>query len=110
MAASVDEQTKIGLYQLNTMKNQLTLVKEFKKAVSTDVRTMNNSITRLATSMSKSFSLSSLGSKIGDIFNRGFKTLSNPFKGLGNKIGSAFTGLKSKFANFKPFEGLKETS
>lgn len=108
MAASVDEQTKIGLHQLNTMQNQLTLVKEFKKAVSTDIRGMNNSITRLATSMSKSFSLSSLGSKIGDIFNRGFKTLSNPFKGLGNKIGSAFTGLKAKFANFKPFEGLKE--
>ena len=36
MAASVDEQTKIGLHQLNTMQNQLTLVKEFKKAVSTD--------------------------------------------------------------------------
>lgn len=108
MAASVDEQTKIGLHQLNTMQNQLTLVKEFKKAVSTDIRGMNNSITRLATSMSKSFSLSSLGSKIGDIFNRGFKTLSNPFKGLGNKIGSAFTGLKAKFANFRPFEGLKE--
>ena len=51
MAASVDEQTKIGLHQLNVQQNQLTLVKEFKKAVATDIKSMNNSITHLSSSL-----------------------------------------------------------
>ena len=108
MAASVDETTKIGLHQLNVQQNQLALVKEFKKAVSTDIKSMNNSITHLSSSMSKSFSLKSLGSKIGDVFNKGFKSFSNPLKGLGTKIGTAFSSIGAKFANFKPFESLKE--
>lgn len=108
MAASVDETTKIGLHQLNVQQNQLALVKEFKKAVATDIKSMNNSITHLSSSMSKSFSLKSLGSKIGDVFNKGFKSFSNPLKGLGTKIGTAFSSIGAKFANFKPFESLKE--
>ena len=104
---SVDENIKIQFHQLQSMNNQLAVVKEFKKSVSAEVKTVNHSIGVLGKSLSKSFSLKSLGNKISDTFNKGLKHLSNPFKSLGSKLSSAFSGLKTKITSFKPIESIK---
>ena len=105
---SVDENIKIQLHQLQSMNNQLAVVKEFKKSVSAGIKTVTNSIGVLGKSLSKSFSLKSLGSKISDTFNKGLKHLSTPFKSLGSKLSSAFSGLKTKISNFKPIQAIKD--
>ena len=105
---SVDENIKIQFHQLQSMNNQLAVVKEFKKSVSAEMKTVTHSIGSLGKSFSKSFSLKSLGSKISDTFNKGLKHLSTPFKSLGSKLSSAFSGLKAKISNFKPIQAIKD--
>lgn len=105
---SVDENIKIQFHQLQSMNNQLAVVKEFKKSVSAEMKNVTHSIGVLGKSLSKSFSLKSLGSKISDTFNKGLKHLSTPFKSLGSKLSSAFSGLKAKISNFKPIQAIKD--
>lgn len=105
---SVDENIKIQFHQLQSMNNQLAVVKEFKKSVSAEMKNVTHSIGSLGKSLSKSFSLKSLGSKISDTFNKGLKHLSTPFKSLGSKLSSAFSGLKAKISNFKPIQAIKD--
>ena len=52
--------------------------------------------------------MSSLGNKIGDTFNKGFKNFTAPFKALGSNISAAFSGLKTKIANLNPIAAVKE--
>jgi phage-related protein len=104
--ASVDENVKVNLLQLQTMKSQLDVVKEFKNSVHDDIKTVSSSMAGLGKGFSGLFSLKSLGSKLGNIFSKGIKKLTTPFKNLGSKISSAFGGLKSKLAGLNPLKGL----
>ena len=103
------------------------VVTQFKNNADKNMKDLNNGLSHLGNNLAKSFSLNSLGSKIGDTLNRGFKTitspfanlgnkisntfssglkiLTNPFKSLGDKIGGAFQGLKDKFK--KPVTAVK---
>jgi phage-related protein len=67
-----------------------------------------SALSHLGSSLSKSFSLSSLGNKIGDTFNKGFKNFTAPFKALGSNISAAFSGLKTKIANLNPIAAVRE--
>lgn len=105
---SVDENIKIQFLQLQSINNQLAVVKEFKKSVETDFKTVEKNIGNFGKSISKTFSLSSLGNKIGDTFNKGFKSLTKPFESLGSKIGGVFSGVRSKLASFNPLGAIKD--
>lgn len=105
--ASVDDNIKVNLHQLQTMKSQLDVVKEFKKSVNTGMKDLDSSMKGFGKSFSKSFSLKSLGSKISDTFSKGIKGLTTPFNNLGGKISGAFSGLKSKIMSFSPLSMMK---
>ena len=105
--ASVDDNIKVNLHQLQTMKSQLDVVKEFKSSVNTGMKDLGSSMKGFGKSFSKSFSLKSLGSKISDTFSKGIKGLTTPFKNLGGKISGAFSGLKSKIMSFSPIAAMK---
>lgn len=105
--ASVDENIKVNMYQLQTMKSQLDVVKEFKSSVDGGMKDLGSSMKGFGKSFSKSFSLKSLGSKISDTFSKGIKGLTTPFKNLGGKISGAFSGLKSKIMSFSPIAAMK---
>ena len=105
--ASVDDNIKVNLHQLQTMKSQLDVVKEFKKNVNSGMKDLGSSMKGFGKSFSKSFSLKSLGSKISDTFSKGIKGLTSPFKKLGGKISGAFSGLKSKIMSFSPIAAMK---
>ena len=105
--ASVDDNIKVNLHQLQTMKSQLDVVKEFKKSVNSGMKDLGSSMKGFGKSFSKSFSLKSLGSKISDTFSKGIKGLTTPFKNLGGKISGAFSGLKSKIMSFSPIAAMK---
>lgn len=101
---SVDENIKVQLYQLNTMQNQLAIVKEFKNSVNKDLNNLNGSIKNFGSGISKSFNLNSLGSKLGNAFNQGFKKLVSPLSNLGTKIGNVFGGIKGAITS--PFKTI----
>ena len=104
-AIALDNKTgaKLVEYSRLTM-NGVTAIKE---SVPARLDKLSSGLSHLGSALSKSFSLSSLGNKIGDAFNKGLKTLTNPFKALGGKISSAFTGFKSKLASFNPIAAVK---
>lgn len=95
--SKIADNTRITMNDVAAMKE--TIPAKLDRTVS--------ALSHLGTSLFKSFSLSSLGSKIGDAFNKGLKSLTNPFKALGGKISSAFTGLKTKLAGFNPIAAVK---
>lgn len=95
--SKIAEHTRITMNDVAAMKE--TIPAKLDKTAS--------ALSHLGSSLSKSFSLSSLGNKIGDAFNKGLKSLTNPFKALGGKISSAFTGLKTKLAGFNPIAAVK---
>lgn len=101
---SVDENIKVQLLQLNTMQNQLAVVNEFKNSVNKDLNNLNGSIKNFGSGISKSFNLNSLGSKLGNAFNQGFKKLVSPLSNLGTKIGNAFGKIKGAITS--PFKTI----
>lgn len=101
---SVDENIKVQLLQLNSMQNQLTVVNEFKNSVNKDLNNLNGSIKNFGSGISKSFNLNSLGSKLGNAFNQGFKKLVSPLSNLGTKIGNAFGKIKGAITS--PFKTI----
>jgi phage-related protein len=101
---SVDENIKVQLHQLNTMQNQLAVVNEFKNSVNKDLNNLNGSIKNFGSGISKSFNLNSLGSKLGNAFNQGFKKLVSPLSNLGTKIGNAFGKIKGAITS--PFKTI----
>lgn len=105
--ASVDENIKVNMYQLQTMKSQLDVVKEFKSSVDGGMKDFNSNLNNFGKSISKTFSLKSLGSKISDTFSKGLKGLTSPFKSIGGKISGVFSGLKGKLASLSPINAMK---
>ena len=101
---SVDENIKVQLHQLNTMQNQLAVVNEFKNSVNKDLNNLNGNIKNFGSGISKSFNLNSLGSKLGNAFNQGFKKLVSPLSNLGTKIGNAFGKIKGAITS--PFKTI----
>ena len=101
---SVDENIKVQLHQLNTMQNQLAVVNEFKNSVNKDLNNLNVSIKNFGSGISKSFNLNSLGSKLGNAFNQGFKKLVSPLSNLGTKIGNVFGQIKGAITS--PFKTI----
>ena len=105
--AAISTNTKMISKIADNIRLTMDLVKDFKDSVSVKLDKNLSALSHLGSSLSKSFSLSSLGNKIGDAFNKGLKSLTNPFKALGGKISSAFTGLKTKLAGFNPIAAVK---
>ena len=105
--AAISANTKMISKIADNIRLTMDLVKDFKDSVSVKLDKNLSALSHLGSSLSKSFSLSSLGNKIGDAFNKGLKSLTNPFKALGGKISSAFTGLKTKLAGFNPIAAVK---
>jgi phage-related protein len=105
--AAISTNTKMISKIADNIRLTMDLVKDFKDSVSVKLDKNISALSHLGSSLSKSFSLSSLGNKIGDAFNKGLKSLTNPFKALGGKISSAFTGLKTKLAGFNPIAAVK---
>ena len=81
------------------MQNQLAVVNEFKNSVNKDLNNLNGNIKNFGSGISKSFNLNSLGSKLGNAFNQGFKKLVSPLSNLGTKIGNAF-GKINLYTNY----------
>ena len=105
--ASVDENIKVNMYQLQTMKSQLDVVKEFKSSVDGGMKDFNSNLNNFGKNFSKSFSLKSLGSKISDTFSKGMKGLTSPIRNLGGKISGVFSGLKGKLSMLNPMNAMK---
>ena len=105
--AAISANTKMISKIADNIRLTMDLVKDFKDSVSVKLDKNLSALSHLGSSLSKSFSLSSLGNKIGDAFNKGLKSLTNPFRALGGKISSAFTGLKTKLAGFNPIAAVK---
>jgi phage-related protein len=107
MAAVESLNSEILASMDNKLGSCLNQGEKLIKAVQDNGKAYKAGIASLGKNLSKSFSLKSLGNKISDTFNKGIKGLTSPFKSLGSKISSAFSGLKTKITNFKPFEALK---
>lgn len=100
--ATIDEQLKVNLHILGSVEKGWTLIDDFKSSVASGMAENNSALKNLGTNLAKSFSLQSLGTKIGDAFNSGFKKLTSPFTAISGKIGSAFSGIKSTISNLSP--------
>lgn len=106
-AAAINANTKLLSKIADNTRLTMNDVAAMKETIPDKLDKTSSALSHLGSSLSKSFSLSSLGNKIGDTFNKGLKSLTNPFKALGSKISSAFTGLKSKLAGFNPIAAVK---
>lgn len=104
---AIDTNTKILSKIAENTRLTMNVVAEFKSSVASQMDTVSSNLSNLGKSLSKSFSLNSLGSKIGETFNKGFKNFTAPFKSLTSSISSAFIGLKTKIANLNPIEAIK---
>lgn len=106
-AAAINANTKLLSKIADNTRLTMNDVAAMKETIHDKLDKTSSALSHLGSSLSKSFSLNSLGNKIGDTFNKGLKSLTNPFKALGSKISSAFTGLKSKLAGFNPIAAVK---
>ena len=106
-AAAINANTKLLSKIADNTRLTMNDVAAMKETIPDKLDRTASALSHLGSSLSKSFSLNSLGNKIGDAFNKGLKSLTNPFKALGSKISSAFTGLKSKLAGFNPIAAVK---
>ena len=106
-AAAINANTKLLSKIADNTRLTMNDVAAMKETIPAKLDKTASALSHLGSSLSKSFSLSSLGNKIGDAFNKGLKSLTNPFKALGGKISSAFTGLKTKLAGFNPIAAVK---
>ena len=107
-AAAINANTKLLSKIADNTRLTMNDVAAMKETIPAKLDRTASALSHLGTSLSKSFSLSSLGNKIGDTFNKGFKNFTAPFKALGSNISAAFNGLKTKIANLNPIAAVKE--
>ena len=107
-AAAINANTKLLSKIADNTRLTMNDVAAMKETIPDKLDRTASALSHLGSSLSKSFSLSSLGNKIGDTFNKGFKNFTAPFKALGSNISAAFSGLKTKIANLNPIEAVKE--
>ena len=107
-AAAINTNTKLLSKIADNTRLTMNDVAAMKETIPDKLDRTASALSHLGSSLSKSFSLSSLGNKIGDTFNKGFKNFTAPFKALGSNISAAFSGLKTKIANLNPIEAVKE--
>lgn len=107
-AQTIDTNIKILSKIADNTRLTMNVVSDFKNSVSSQMNAVTNGLSNLGKSLSQTFSLSSIGSKIGETFNKGFNSFTAPFKTLSSHISAAFTGLKMKLANLNPVEAVKE--
>ena len=107
-AAAINTNTKLLSKIADNTRLTMNDVAAMKETIPDKLDRTASALSHLGSSLSKSFSLSSLGNKIGDTFNKGFKNFTAPFKALGSNISAAFSGLKTKIANLNPIAAVKE--
>lgn len=107
-AAAINANTKLLSKIADNTRLTMNDVAAMKETIPAKLDRTASALSHLGSSLSKSFSLSSLGNKIGDTFNNGFKNFTAPFKALGSNISAAFSGLKTKIANLNPIAAVKE--
>lgn len=107
-AAAINTNTKLLSKIADNTRLTMNDVAAMKETIPAKLDRTASALSHLGSSLSKSFSLSSLGNKIGDTFNNGFKNFTAPFKALGSNISAAFSGLKTKIANLNPIAAVKE--
>ena len=107
-AAAINANTKLLSKIADNTRLTMNDVAAMKETIPDKLDKTSSALSHLGASLSKSFSLSSLGNKIGDTFNKGFKNFTAPFKALGSNISAAFSGLKTKIANLNPIAAVKE--
>ena len=107
-AAAINTNTKLLSKIADNTRLTMNDVAAMKETIPDKLDKTSSALSHLGASLSKSFSLSSLGNKIGDTFNKGFKNFTAPFKALGSNISAAFSGLKTKIANLNPIAAVKE--
>ena len=107
-AAAINANTKLLSKIADNTRLTMNDVAAMKETIPDKLDKTSSALSHLGSSLSKSFSLSSLGNKIGDTFNKGFKNFTAPFKALGSNISAAFSGLKTKIANLNPIAAVKE--
>ena len=107
-AAAINANTKLLSKIADNTRLTMNDVAAMKETIPDKLDKTASSLSHLGSSLSKSFSLNSLGNKIGDAFNKGFKNFTSPFKALGSNISAAFSGLKTKIANLNPIAAVKE--
>ena len=107
-AAAINTNTKLLSKIADNTRLTMNDVAAMKETIPDKLDKTSSALSHLGASLSKTFSLSSLGNKIGDTFNKGFKNFTAPFKALGSNISAAFSGLKTKIANLNPIAAVKE--
>ena len=107
-AVAINANTKLLSKIADNTRLTMNDVAAMKETIPDKLDKTSSALSHLGASLSKSFSLSSLGNKIGDTFNKGFKNFTAPFKALGSNISAAFSGLKTKIANLNPIAAVKE--
>lgn len=107
-AAAINTNTKLLSKIADNTRLTMNDVAAMKETIPAKLDRTASALSHLGSSLSKSFSLSSLGNKIGDTFNKGFKNFTAPFKALGSNISAAFSGLKTNIANLNPIAAVKE--
>lgn len=107
-AATINANTKLLSKIADNTRLTMNDVAAMKETIPDKLDKTASSLSHLGASLSKTFSFSSLGNKIGDTFNKGFKNFTAPFKALGSNISAAFSGLKTKIANLNPIAAVKE--
>ena len=107
-AVAINANTKLLSKIADNTRLTMNDVAAMKETIPDKLDRTASALSHLGSSLSKSFSLSSLGNKIGDTFNKGFKNFTAPFKALGSNISAAFSGLKTKIANLNPIAAVKE--
>ena len=107
-AAAINANTKLLSKIADNTRLTMNDVTAMKETIPDKLDRTSSALSHLGASLSKTFSLSSLGNKIGDTFNKGFKHFTAPFKALGSNISAAFSGLKTKIANLNPIAAVKE--
>ena len=107
-AAAINTNTKLLSKIADNTRLTMNDVAAMKETIPDKLDRTASALSHLGSSLSKTFSLSSLGNKIGDTFNKGFKNFTAPFKALGSNISAAFSGLKTKIANLNPIAAVKE--
>ena len=107
-AAAINANTKLLSKIADNTRLTMNEVAAMKETIPDKLDRTASALSHLGSSLSKTFSLSSLGNKIGDTFNKGFKNFTAPFKSLGSNISAAFSGLKTKIANLNPIAAVKE--
>lgn len=99
-----DALVKHTAIMINDNHKQYDLVASFKSQYDSRSNEQIKAFNNVGKEISKNLQLQSLGNKLGNIFNNGFKSFTAPFRHLSASIGSAFSGLKSTLV--APFKGI----